>query len=172
MKEKEHLISMTVENRFGVLARIAGLFSARGFNINFLSVAETEEPSVSHMTIGVEGNGRVLEQIIKQLNKLIDIIKVQDLTSYDCLERELILIRVNATNRAGIMKIVGIFGSQVIDVGQKSVVIEVVGDAHKIEMALKLLRPFGIKEIIRTGKIGIRKEEKAKITDKNDIATN
>ncbi len=157
MEEKKHIISVTVENRFGVLARVAGLFSARGFNIDSLSVAETEDPTVSQMTIGVKGNERILEQIIKQLNKLIDVIKVQDLTSFDHLERELILIRVNATNRANIMKIVEIFGSQVIDVGQKSVVIELIGDSHRIQMMLKLLRPFGIKEIIRTGKVGIRK---------------
>ncbi|MCK4245397.1 MAG: acetolactate synthase small subunit [Candidatus Omnitrophica bacterium] len=158
MEEKQHIISVTVENRFGVLARIAGLFSARGFNIDSLSVAETEDPTVSQMTIGVRGNERILEQIIKQLNKLIDVIKVQDLTSSDHLERELILVKVNATNRANITKIVETFGSQVIDVGQKSVVIELVGDSHRIQMMLKLLRPFGIKEIIRTGKVGIRGE--------------
>ena len=151
---------MTVENRFGVLARIAGLFSARGFNIDSLSVAETEEPSVSHMTIGVRGNEKILEQVIKQLNKLIDVIKVQDLTGFDCLERELILIRVNATNHTQIMKIVEAFGNKVIDVGGKSVVVELVGDFHRIAMMLKLLRPFGIKQIVRTGKIGIRKGEK------------
>ena len=158
MEKKEHLISMTVENKFGVLARVAGLFSARGFNIDSLSVAETEDPGVSHMNITVKGDEKILEQIIKQLNKLIDIIKVQDLTSYDCLERELILVRLSALNRASIMKIVEIFGSQVVDVGQKSVVVELIGDSHKIEITLKLLRPFGIKEIIRTGKVGIRKE--------------
>ena len=160
MEEKQHLISMTVENRFGVLARVAGLFSARGFNIDSLSVAETEDPTVSQMTIGVRGNERILEQIVKQLNKLIDVIKVQDLTSFDYLERELILVKVNAAHQANIMKIVKTFGSQVIDLDQKSVVIELVGDSHRIEMMLKLLRPFGIKEIVRTGKIGIRKGEK------------
>ena len=160
MEEKQHLISMTVENRFGVLARVAGLFSARGFNIDSLSVAETEDPTVSQMTIGVRGNERILEQILKQLNKLIDVIKVQDLTSFDYLERELILVKVNAAHQANIMKIVKTFGSQVIDLDQKSVVIELVGDSHRIEMMLKLLRPFGIKEIVRTGKIGIRKGEK------------
>ncbi len=158
MEKKEHLISMTVENKFGVLARVAGLFSARGFNIDSLSVAETEDTGVSHMNITVKGDEKILEQIIKQLNKLIDIIKVQDLTSYDCLERELILIRLSAVNRANIMKIVEIFGSQVVDVGQKGMVVELIGDSHKIEMTLKLLRPFGIKEIIRSGKVGIRKE--------------
>ena len=158
MEKKEHLISMTVENKFGVLARVAGLFSARGFNINSLSVAETEDPDVSHMNIAVKGDEKILEQIIKQLNKLIDIIKVQDLTSFACLERELVLVRVSAVNRANIMKIVETFGSQVIDVGQKGMVIELVGDSHKVETTLKLLRPFGIKEIIRSGKVGIRKE--------------
>ncbi|HCG76475.1 MAG: acetolactate synthase small subunit [bacterium (Candidatus Ratteibacteria) CG_4_10_14_3_um_filter_41_18] len=160
MEEKKHLISVTVENRFGVLARIAGLFSARGFNIDFLSVAETEDPTVSHITIGVKGNERILEQISKQLNKLIDVIKVQDLTSFAYLERELILVKINAANRASIMKIVETFGSQVVDVGEKTVVVELVGDADRIEIMLKLLRPFGIKEIRRTGRVGIRKEEK------------
>ena len=160
MEEKKHLISMTVENRFGVLARVAGLFSARGFNIDSLSVAETEDPTVSQMTIGVRGNERILEQIVKQLNKLIDVIKVQDLTSFDYLERELILVKVSAANRTNIVKLVETFGSQVIDVDQKSVVIELIGDSHRIEMMLKLLRPFGIKEIVRTGKIGIRKGER------------
>lgn len=163
VKETSHIISVTVENRFGVLARIAGLFSARGYNIDSLCVAETEDPSISRMTIVVKGDEKILEQIYKQLNKLIDVIKVQDLTKEDYVERELVLIKVNATNaseRQEIMQLVNIFRAKIIDIGKKTLTIELVGSSSKIKAMIELLRSFGIKEIIRTGKIAIPREFK------------
>ncbi|RKY31493.1 MAG: acetolactate synthase small subunit [Candidatus Omnitrophota bacterium] len=158
---KQHLISVTVENKFGVLARIAGLFSARGYNIDSLSVAETEDPTVSRMTIVVRGDDRILEQIYKQLNKLIDVIKVQDLTGEEFVERELVLVKVNAPNpsaRQEIMQLVNIFRAKIVDIGKKTLTIELVGGSAKVRAMLELLKPFGIKEMSRTGKIAISRE--------------
>ena len=158
---KPHLISVTVENRFGVLARIAGLFSARGYNIDSLSVAETEDPSISRMTIVVKGDEKILEQIYKQLNKLIDVIKVQDLTGEEFVERELVLVKVNAPSvsaRQEIMQLVNIFRAKIVDIGKKTLTVELVGGSAKVRAMLELLRPFGIKEMSRTGKIAISRE--------------
>ena len=158
---KPHLISVTVENRFGVLARIAGLFSARGYNIDSLSVAETEDPSISRMTIVVKGDEKILEQIYKQLNKLIDVIKVQDLTGEEFVERELVLVKVNASSvsaRQEIMQLVNIFRAKIVDIGKKTLTVELVGGSAKVRAMLELLRPFGIKEMSRTGKIAISRE--------------
>lgn len=158
---KQHLISVTVENKFGVLARIAGLFSARGYNIDSLSVAETEDPTVSRMIIVVRGDERILEQIYKQLNKLIDVIKVQDLTGEEFVERELVLVKVNAPNpsaRQEIMQLVNIFRAKIVDIGKKTLTIELVGGSAKVRAMLELLKPFGIKEMSRTGKIAISRE--------------
>lgn len=158
---RPHIISVTVENRFGVLSRIAGLFSARGYNIDSLSVAETEDPTVSRMTIIVKGNEKILEQIYKQLNKLIDVIKVQDLTGEDFIERELALIKVatdNFNNRQEVMQLVEIFRAKVVDVGKKTLTIEAAGNSMKLTALIDLLRQFGIKELIRTGKIAISRE--------------
>lgn len=152
-----HTISVLVENRFGVLARVSGLFSGRGFNIDSLCVGETDDPSVSRMTIVVKGDERVLEQITKQLRKLIDVIKVSDLTKEVHVERELVLIKVSATNkkRAEIMEIVDIFRAKIIDVDHQIVTVEITGDEDKISALLELMKPFGIKELVRTGKIAI-----------------
>jgi len=158
---KPHLISVTVENRFGVLARIAGLFSARGYNIDSLSVAETEDPSISRMTIVVKGDEKILEQIYKQLNKLIDVIKVQDLTGEEFVERELVLVKVRASSvsaRQEIMQLVNIFRAKIVDIGKKTLTVELVGGSAKVRAMLELLRPFGIKEMSRTGKIAISRE--------------
>ena len=158
---KPHIISVTVENRFGVLSRIAGLFSARGYNIDSLSVGETDDPSVSRMTIVVKGDDKILEQIYKQLNKLIDVIKVQDLTGEDFIERELALIKVSTGNfneRQEVMQLVEIFRAKIVDVGKKTLRIEAVGSGMKINALLDLIKPFGIKELIRTGKIAISRE--------------
>jgi len=158
---KPHIISVTVENRFGVLSRIAGLFSARGYNIDSLSVGETDDPSVSRMTIVVKGDEKILEQIYKQLNKLIDVIKVQDLTGEDFIERELALIKVSTANfneRQEVMQLVEIFRAKIVDVGKKTLTIEAVGSGMKINALLDLIKPFGIKELIRTGKIAISRE--------------
>ena len=159
--QQSHIISVTVENRFGVLARIAGLFSARGYNIDSLCVAETEDPTVSRMTIVVKGDEKILEQIYKQLNKLIDVIKVQDLTKEDHIERELALIKVNTPSfneRQEVMQLTNIFRGKIVDVGKKTLTIEISGSGSKIRAMLELLKGFGIKEIIRTGKIAISRE--------------
>lgn len=152
-----HTISILVENRFGVLSRISGLFSGRGFNIDSLSVAETLDPQVSRMTVVVRGDDQVLEQVNKQLNKLVDVIKVMDYTTADHVERELVLVKVNCTskNRAEILQIVDIFRSKIIDVGLNSSVVEITGDEGKITAILDMLKPFGIKEVVRTGKVAM-----------------
>ncbi|MCM8803777.1 MAG: acetolactate synthase small subunit [Candidatus Omnitrophica bacterium] len=160
---ESHIISVTVENRFGVLARISGLFSARGYNIDSLCVAETEDPTVSRMTIVVKGDEKILEQIYKQLNKLIDVIKVQDLTKEEHIERELALIKVNTpsfNDRQEVMQLVSIFRGKIVDVGKKTLTIEISGSGSKIRAMLDLLKGFGIKEVIRTGKIAITREFK------------
>src|SRR5512139_3173460 len=154
-----HTISVLVENEFGVLARVAGLFSGRGFNIESLTVAETLDPTVSRITLVTRGDDQVIEQITKQLNKLISIIKVIDFTSTNHVERELALIKVTADEktRAETMHIVDIFRGKVIDVSPKSYLIEVTGDENKIAAILELLRPLGIKEIARTGKVAMHR---------------
>ncbi|RLA95099.1 MAG: acetolactate synthase small subunit [Deltaproteobacteria bacterium] len=152
-----HTINVLVENEFGVLARVAGLFSGRGFNIESLTVAETLDPTVSIMTIVTEGDEMILEQIKKQLNKLIPVIKVMDMTGKPYVERELVLVKVGAKqeHRAEILRIVDIFRAKVVDVSPKSYTIEVTGDREKIKAFLELLKPMGIKEIARTGRVAI-----------------
>jgi len=160
-KLEPHIISVTVENRFGVLARISGLFSARGYNIDSLCVAETEDLSISRMTIVVRGDEKILEQIYKQLNKLIDVIKVQDLTKEDHIERELALIKVNTptfNERQEVMQLTNIFRGKIVDVGKKTLTVEISGSSSKIRAMLDLLKSFGIKEIARTGRIAISRE--------------
>ena len=158
----KHTISVLVENHFGVLAHVAGLFSARGFNIDSLAVGETDDPTVSRMTLVAHGDDRVLEQIMKQLNKLIDVIKVQDLTQEDHISRELVLAKVHATasTRSEALQIVNTFRAKVVDVSPDSITVEVTGTEEKIDAMLELLRPFGIKEVVRTGTIALsRKSE-------------
>ena len=158
---KPHIISVTVENRAGVLARIVGLFSARGYNIDSLSVGETEDPTISRMTIVAKGDDKILEQIYKQLNKLIDVIKVQDLTSEEFVSRELVLVKVhtpNGTARQEVMQLVSIFRTKIIDVGKKSLTIELVGSSPKVNAMIALLQNFGIREITKTGAIAMARE--------------
>jgi len=152
-----HTISVFVKNEFGVLSRVSGLFSARGFNIESLTVAETLDPLFSRMTIVTEGNDQIIEQILKQLRKLIDVIKVSDLTGKDFVERELALIKVKAeeTTRAEVLRTVDIFRSKVVDVTSKTYTIEVTGTEDKILAMIDLLRPMGIREIIRTGRVAV-----------------
>jgi len=159
-----HTISVLVTNEFGVLSRISGLFSGRGFNIESLSVAETLDPHVSRMTIVTSGDDKVLEQINKQLNKLINVIKVYDFTGEDHIERELALVKVNITadSRAEILSIVDIFRAKVVDVSPRTYTIEITGDEEKISALTDLLRPFGIKEIVRTGRIAMARSPKQK----------
>ncbi|MGQ9507862.1 MAG: acetolactate synthase small subunit [Thermodesulfobacteriota bacterium] len=157
-----HVITLLVENEFGVLARIAGLFSGRGFNIESLSVAETLDPTVSTMTIVTRGDDTIIEQVIKQLNKLIPVIKVVDLIDKEFVEREMILVKVsaNADTREEILRIVEIFKGKVIDVGTKTYTIEVTGDEKKIDAILALLKPLGIKELVRTGRVAMARGSK------------
>ncbi len=154
-----HTISVLVENEFGVLARVAGLFSGRGFNIESLTVAETLDPAVSRITLVTRGDDQVLEQINKQLNKLISVIKVMDFNEVNHVERELALIKVaaNEQNRSELMHIVDIFRCKVIDVSPRSYLLEVTGDEDKITALLQLLQPLGIKEIARTGKVAMHR---------------
>ncbi|MCX6357080.1 MAG: acetolactate synthase small subunit [Candidatus Aureabacteria bacterium] len=156
----KHTISVLVENKFGVLARIAGLFSGRGYNIDSLSVAETVDPTVSRMTIVARGEEAVIEQITKQLNKLVDVIKVQDYAGTAFLERELILVKVHTTSqtRAEIIQIVDIFRGKIVDVDRAGLTVELTGTEDKIAALLDLLKPFGIKELVRTGKIAIARK--------------
>ena len=158
-----HTISVLVENKFGVLARIAGLFSGRGFNIDSLSVGETTDPTVSRMTIVVKGDDRILEQVVKQLRKLIDVIKVVDLTKDEYVGREMILIKVAATSktRAEIMAVTDIFRGKIVDVSHETYTIELTGDESKIRAIINLLEPFGVKEIVRTGKIALGRGAKS-----------
>ena len=153
----QHTISVLVENEFGVLSRIASLFSGRGFNIDSLTVAPTNEDGMSRMTIVTRGDEQILEQINKQLNKLIDVIKVTDFTGEDVVERELALVRVHATaeNRAELLGIVDIFRCKVVDVSPRSYTLEVTGDQNKIEALLEILQPLGVKEVVRTGRVAI-----------------
>ncbi len=157
----QHIISVLVENKFGVLSRIAGLFSGRGFNIESLSVGPTLDPSASMMTIVTKGDSKIIEQITKQLNKLIDVIKVVDLTEKEYVGRETALIKINTkeVDRAEALRIVDIFRARVVDSTPTTYTIEITGDEKKIEAIINLLRPLGIKELVRTGKIAIAREE-------------
>ncbi len=162
---RKHTIAVLVENRFGVLSRVVGLFSARGYNIESLSVGETLDPTVSRMTLVVRGDEFVIEQVIKQLHKLIDVIKVTDLTEESHVERELVLVRVNAepATRAEILRTADIFRAKVVDVTTTTFTLEVTGDEQKLDAIVELLRPFGIQELVRTGKVAIARGPKGKV---------
>jgi acetolactate synthase-1/3 small subunit len=153
----EHIISALVENRPGVLAHISGMFAARGYNIASLAVGATTDPTVSRMTIVCVGDDRVLEQIVKQLRKIIDVIRVLDIRERDHVERELILTKVHSTpeSRSEIMQIVDIFRGRIIDVHQESLIVEISGSQDKNNALLELMEPFGILEIARTGRIAL-----------------
>jgi acetolactate synthase-1/3 small subunit len=161
----EHIISLLVENKFGVLSRVAGLFSGRGFNVESLSVGPAMDPTVSMMTIVTSGDDRVLEQIMKHLNKLIDVIKVVDLTESEYVERETALIKIHTRleDRAEALRVADIFRAKVVDSTPNTYTIEITGDTKKIQAVINLLRPLGIKEVVRTGRIAIAREE-AKIS--------
>ena len=161
---RKHTIAVLVENKFGVLSRVAGLFSARGYNIESLSVGETLDPSVSRMTLVVTGDEFVIEQVTKQLHKLIDVIKVSDLTDDDHVERELMLIRVNAEpqHREEILRTADIFRAKVVDVTPVSFTLEATGDEQKLEALVELLRPMGIQELVRTGKVAMARGPKTR----------
>ena len=154
-----HTISVLVENQFGVLARVAGLFSGRGFNIESLTVAETLDPQVSRLTLVTRGDDQVLDQVTQQLNKLINVIKVIDFLESSHVERELVLIKVKADrdNRTEVSQIIEIFRGRIIDVSPESFLVEVTGHEDKISAILELLRPIGIQEIARTGKVAMHR---------------
>lgn len=158
----KHVLSVLVENQSGVLSRISGLFSRRGYNIHSLSVGETEDPSISRMTIVVDANEQILEQIKKQLNKLIDVIKVLELSDDVAVYRELALIKVRSKKetRAEIIEIANIFRARIIDVASESLMIEATGDQGKLTALINLLEPYGLKEVIRTGLTALERGNK------------
>ena len=157
MSEQNYVLSILVENRPGVLSRIVGLFSGRGYNIESLSVAETMEPGESRITMVTKGDAVIIEQIKKQLNKLINVIKVHDLTGGNYIQKELALIKVHAKSegRAEILRIVDIFNGKIVDVGQEHYTIEISASQEKMTAILNLLKPMGIKEIVRTGIVAL-----------------
>lgn len=159
---KKHVLSVLVENHSGVLSRISGLFSRRGYNIDSLSVGETEDPKVSRMTIVADADEYTLEQIKKQLNKLIDVIKVIELKEETSIYRELAMIKIKASkaNRAEIIEIANIFRAHIVDVSNDSLIIEATGDQGKISALCNMLEPYGIKEVIRTGLTALQRGEK------------
>ena len=166
----EHIISILVENKFGVLARVAGLFSARGYNIESLSVAPTLDPTTSMITIVTSGDEQIIEQIIKQLNKVIEVLKVIDLTETEFVERETALIKINtkAEHRDEAIRICEIFRAKIVDSTPQTYTIEITGDADKIRAMINLLRPLGIMDLVRTGRVAISREA-AKIESRREL---
>ena len=165
---KQHVVSALVENRAGTLSRVSGLFSRRGFNIDSLTVGETDNPSISRMTIAINNTGtksgeRVLEQIIKQLGKLVDVIAVRELDNDSCLRREIMLIKISADEktRPAVLEIAGIFRARVVDVSPETITVETTGSMEKLNGLLLLLRPHGILELARTGMVALERGNKA-----------
>jgi acetolactate synthase-1/3 small subunit len=152
-----HILSVLVENKFGVLTRVTGLFSGRGFNIDTLNVAPTHDPNMSRMTIVVVGDDKVLDQVVKQLNRLVDVIEIHDFQRGEYVDRELILVKVkvNKSSRAEIMQICDIFRAKIVDVQSKNMSIEITGDGGKIEKFIALMDNFGITDIVRTGRVAL-----------------
>lgn len=152
-----HTLSVLVENRFGVLTRVAGMFSGRGFNIDTLNVAPTLDPSLSRMTIVVRGDDKVLEQVTKQTEKLVDVIKVDDFRDEQFVDRELVLMRVNVTpqTRAEVLQICDVFRAKIVDVQLDKLVIEITGNEGKVTKFINLMQNYGIAEITRTGKVAL-----------------
>ncbi|MFP4176255.1 MAG: acetolactate synthase small subunit [Planctomycetota bacterium] len=154
---KKHILYALVENKAGVLARVAGLFSARGFNIDSLAVGETEDARFSRMTIVVSGDDGILEQVRKQLDKLVNVVKVRDFRDEQVVERDLLLVRLDvpAEQRGEVLDLVRVFRAKVVDVGKSEMIVEVVGTEDKVEALLDLLRPYGIQEMARTGRVAL-----------------
>jgi acetolactate synthase-1/3 small subunit len=152
-----HTISVLVENKFGVLTRVAGLFSGRGYNIDTLNVGPTEDPATSRMTIVTRGDDATLEQIVKQLQKLADVLKVQDFREDEYVDRELVLVKVSvdSKSRAEVMQITDIFRAKIVDVQPKSLTIEITGNESKVEKFLNLMKTFGVMDLTRTGKVAL-----------------
>lgn len=157
---KRHTIAIIVENKFGAFNRIAGMFAAKGYNIDSMTVGPTEEEGLSRMTIVTRGDDQIIEQITKQLNKLIDVIKVIDLTFESFVERELVLAKVHTTaeTRPEIMQIAEIFRAKVVDISPRTLTLEATGSQQKVDAIIKMLKPFAIKEIARTGRVALKRE--------------
>lgn len=156
-----HILSALVENKPGVLAHIAGLFSARGFNIDSLAVGETENPRFSRMTLVTVGDDDVIEQIRKQLGKVIDVVKVTDLTGSEFIERDLTLVRIAVppAKRSEVFDLVKVFRGEVVDVGAKEIIVQMLGSERSVQAFLDLVGPYGVRELVRTGRIAIRRSE-------------
>jgi acetolactate synthase-1/3 small subunit len=154
---RRHTLSVLVENKFGVLTRVAGLFSGRGYNIDTLNVAPTQDPNTSRMTVVTRGDDATLEQIVKQLNKLVDVLEVTDFGEHEYIDRELVLVRVkvDSKSRAEVMQITDIFRAKIVDVQADSLTIEVTGNESKVEKMIELMKAFGILELTRTGKVAL-----------------
>ncbi|MDE3057816.1 MAG: acetolactate synthase small subunit [Bacteroidota bacterium] len=159
-RDRKHTISLLVENKFGAFNRIAGLFAAKGYNIDSLTVGPTEDDEISRMTIVTRGDDSVIEQIMKQLNKLINTVKVADLTYESFVERDLALIKVQTKpdTRSEIMQIAEIFRAKIVDISPRTVTVEAVGSEQKVDAIIKMLKPFGIKELARTGRVALKRE--------------
>ena len=153
----QHTISILVENKFGVLTRVAGLFSGRGYNIDTLNVGPTHDPVLSRMTIVTHGDDSTLEQIVKQLNKLPNVLKVQSFRAGEYVDRELVLVKVSvdSKSRAEVMQITDIFRAKIVDVQPKTLTIEITGNGSKVEKFLDLMKTFGVLELTRTGQVAM-----------------
>ncbi len=153
----KHTLAVLVENSPGVLSRVAGLFARRGYNIESLVVGETEDRTVSRITLVVAGDQKVIEQVSKQLNKQVEVIKIQDITNEETVDRQMLLIKVSAgpEDRQEILQLMEIFRCRIVDIGRRSLIVEATGDEGKIEAIIQSLRPFGIKELVRTGKVSM-----------------
>ena len=152
-----HTISVLVENKFGVLTRVAGLFSGRGYNIDTLNVAPTQDPTTSRMTIVTRGDDATVEQIVKQLNKLVNVLQVQDFGAEEYIDRELVLVKVavDSKSRAEVLQITDIFRAKIVDLQAKSLTIEITGNESKVEKFIELMTPFGVLDLTRTGKVAL-----------------
>lgn len=161
-----HVISILVQNKFGVLARISGLISARGFNIDSLTVGETEDPKISRMIIVVHGEDPVIEQIIKQLRRLIETIRVTDLAEGRFVERDLMLVKIEAppAKRLEILQIGNVFGAKIIDMTAREIILELAGEVGRIDALIGILKPYGIKELARTGSVALSRGPIAPVT--------
>ncbi len=160
-----HTISVHVENKFGVLARVSGMFSGRGFNIDTLNVGPTHDPKYSRITVTVKGDEQQLDQCIKQLHKLVDVIEVDDLAQGEFAARELVLVKLNAEGekRGEIVQICDIFRAKIVDVSHRSIIVEMTGRPNKIEAFLEMIRPFGVKQMARTGIAALPRNRKPEL---------
>lgn len=170
-KDRQHIITIKVSNSFNALSRIAGLFSGRGFNIDSISIGDCEEPNMARGTITTHGDVRIIEQITRQLEKLVDVESVKDLTFEPHVARELALIKVSAPmeTRAEIIQVANIFRAKVIDISPKSVTIEITGNNNKVDAAIGMFRPYGLQEVARTGMVALRREYQGEVYTQESI---